>query len=159
MKLRATALVTTLLGLALLLSAQQPVDHTSSINKLKFMTGNWTTTQGNTTIEEYWTQPSAGTMLGMGRTIAGDKTVFFEYLRIETRATGLVYVAHPKAGAGTDFKLKSITDNEVVFENPEHDFPKRIIYKPSAEGNLTARVEGNPGDTEKAETFEYHRIK
>lgn len=159
MKLRATALVTALLGLALLLSAQQPAsDDTSSISKLKWMTGNWTTTQGNTTIEEYWTQPSAETMLGMGRTIAHGKTVYFEYLRIETRATGLVYVAHPKAGPGTDFKLKSITNSEVVFENPEHDFPKRIIYQPTPDGNLTARVEGNPGDKEKAETFEYHRI-
>ena len=45
-------------------------------------------------------------MLGMSRTVAGDKTVEFEYLRIEQRADGIYYVAHPKARCpGTDFKL------------------------------------------------------
>ncbi len=45
-------------------------------------------------------------MMGVSRTVAGDKTVEFEYLRIEQRADGIYYVAHPKARCpGTDFKL------------------------------------------------------
>jgi hypothetical protein len=144
---------------ALFLSAwQSSVRGTNSIDTLSWISGSWTTTQDGATIEEHWTRPAAGTMIGMGRTIAGGKTAFFEYLRIETRGADLVYVAHPKARPGTDFKATRIADDEVVFENPQHDFPKRIIYKRTADGNLTARVEGDPTDKEKAETFSYKRM-
>jgi len=110
-------------------------------------------------VEEYWTQPRAGTMIGMGRTVAGGKTVFFEYLRIESRPDGIFYVAHPKGRPGTDFKVVRMDDREVVFENPQHDCPKRIIYRKNENGSITARVEGNAGDKEKSEEFHYERMK
>jgi Domain of unknown function (DUF6265) len=156
MKLRLPALIL-LVAATISLFAQFP--SSADIEKLRWMSGSWITTQGGTTIEEHWTQPAAGTMLGMGRTVAGNKTAFFEYLRIETRGADLVYVAHPKARPGTDFKASRVTEDEVVFENPQHDFPKRIIYKRTPAGNITARVEGDPGDKEKAETYEYKRMK
>jgi hypothetical protein len=128
------------------------------IEQLKWMSGGWKNTRGSTVTEEHWTQPAAGTMIGMGRTIAGEKTVFYEYLRIESRRDGIFYVAHPKARAGTDFKMVRGDDHEIVFENPQHDFPKRIIYRRAPDGSMTARVEGNPGDKEKAEEFHYTRM-
>lgn len=97
-------------------------------------------------------------MLGMSRTVAGDKTVEFEYLRIEQRADGIYYVAHPKARCpGTDFKLTHASATEAVFENPQHDFPKRIIYKKTANDGLTASIDGGEGT--KAMSFAYRRIK
>ena len=83
--------------------------------------------------------------MGVSRTIAGDKTVEFEYLRIEQRADAIYYVAHPKARCpGTDFKLTRATTTEAVFENPQHDFPKRIIYRKTDDG-LTASIDAGEG--------------
>ena len=97
-------------------------------------------------------------MLGMSRTVAGDKTVEFEYLRIEQRADGIYYVAHPKARCpGTDFKLTRASATEAVFENPQHDFPKRIIYRKTGDDSLTATIDG--GENTKAISFAYRRIK
>jgi hypothetical protein len=91
-------------------------------------------------------QPAGGTMLGMSRTVASDKTVEFEYLRLEKRGNDIYYVAHPKARSpGTDFKLTRLTAQEAVFENPQHDFPKRIIYRKYADGSLTASIDGGEG--------------
>ncbi len=43
------------------------------------------------------------------------------------------------------FKLLRISETEVVFENPTHDFPQRIIYRKRDPG-LWARIEaGEPG--------------
>jgi hypothetical protein len=43
--------------------------------------------------------------------------------------------------------------NEVVFENPEHDFPQRIIYRLIANGKLLGRIEGVVDGTERSADF------
>jgi hypothetical protein len=95
----------------------------------------------------------------VSRTVAGDKTVFFEYLRIETRPDGVYYVAHPKARPGTDFRLISVKGQVATFENPAHDFPKRIIYRRNEDGSLTARIEGDGTEKEKPQDFLYKRAR
>jgi hypothetical protein len=113
---------------------------------LSWISGDWQTAPGGRRqIEEHWTAVAGGSMMGVSRTIAGDKTVEFEYLRIEQRADGIHYVAHPKARCpGTDFKLTSGSATEAIFENPQHDFPKRIIYR-KTEGGLTASIDAGEG--------------
>jgi hypothetical protein len=67
-------------------------------------------------------------------------------------------VAHPKARCpGTDFKLTRASATEVVFENPQHDFPKRIIYRKGADDSLTASIDGGEGS--KAMTYVFKRMK
>ena len=113
---------------------------------LSWMSGDWQTAAGGRTqIEEHWTAAAGGSMMGVSRTVAGDKTVEFEYLRIEQREDGIYYVAHPKARCpGTDFKLTRASATEAVFENPQHDFPKRIIYRKTDDG-LTASIDAGEG--------------
>lgn len=137
----------------------QAAVQTPTLADLSWMVGDWQTAPGGRAqIEEHWTQAAGGTMIGMGRTVAGDKTVEFEYLRIEQRADGIFYVAHPKGQSpGTDFKLTRASATEVMFENPQHDFPKRIMYRKGADDTLTATVDG--GEASKAQTFSYRRMK
>ena len=132
---------------------------TPTLADLSWISGNWQTAPGGRRqIEEHWTQAAGGSMMGMSRTVAGDKTVEFEYLRIEQRADGVYYVAHPKARCpGTDFKLTRASATEAVFENPQHDFPKRIIYRKTGDDGLTATVDAGEGS--KAISFVYQRIK
>jgi hypothetical protein len=128
---------------------------------LAFLAGSWVTDAGPMRIEEQWLCPGPDTMIGMGRTVsvAKGKTVFFEYLRIEARADGLVYVAQPKGGPATEFRLVRLEARAAVFENLAHDFPKRIVYTRGADGGLTARVEGDATDGEKAEEVAYRPAK
>ena len=132
---------------------------TPALADLAWITGSWQTEPGGRRqIEEHWTGAAGATMMGMSRTVAGEKTVEFEYLRIEQRADGIYYVAHPKARCpGTDFKLTRASANEAVFENPQHDFPKRIIYRKGAGDSLTASVDGGEGT--KAISYAYRRMK
>lgn len=132
---------------------------TPTLADISWISGDWQTERGGRRqIEEHWTTVAGASMLGMSRTVAGDKTVEFEYLRIEQRADGIYYVAHPKARCpGTDFKLTRASATEAVFENPQHDFPKRIIYRKIADDALTASIDGGEGS--KAMSFAYRRIK
>ncbi|HEX3248679.1 MAG TPA: DUF6265 family protein [Pyrinomonadaceae bacterium] len=132
---------------------------TPALADLAWIAGAWQTQLGGRRqIEEHWTQAAGATMLGMSRTVAGEKTVEFEYLRIEQRADGIYYVAHPQARCpGTDFKLTRASATEAVFENPQHDFPKRIIYRKGADDSLTASIDGGEGT--KTISFAYRRMK
>ena len=128
------------------------------IEDLAWLSGDWETAPGRMRIDEHWTKVAGGSLIGMSRMVAGDRTVFFEYLRIETRGADIFYVAHPKAKSpGTDFKLVKLGAQEAVFENPTHDFPKRIIYRKNADGSLTARIEGDGSEKEKPQEFNYRR--
>ncbi len=125
------------------------------LSDLSWLSGRWQTAAGGRVqIEEHWMAPAGSSMLGMSRTVAADKTVEFEYIRVEQRADGIYYVAHPKARCpGTDFKLTGLTGVQAVFENPTHDFPKRITYQKGSDGSLTASVDGGAGT--KAMKFAY----
>ena len=134
----------------------QPAPAKQSIAGLEWMSGDWQTTRDRAQVEEHWTKPAAGTMLGMGRTIVGDRTAEFEYLRIEQRGDEIYFVANPGARCpGADFKLTRLSEQEAMFENPQHDFPKRIIYRKNVDG-LVATVDGGEGT--KAQTFAYQRM-
>lgn len=129
---------------------------TFKIEDLAWISGDWETGGGRMQIDEHWTKVAGGSLFGVSRTVAGERTVFFEYLRIETRGADIFYVAHPKARTpGTDFKLVKLRGQEAVFENLAHDFPKRIIYRKNADGSLTARIEGDGTGKEKPQEFQY----
>ena len=149
------SVLVTLVMLVLTINAST---QTSTLADLAWIAGAWQTEGGRRQTEEHWTQAAGATMLGMSRTIAGEKTVEFEYLRIEQRAEGIYYVAHPQARCpGTDFKLTRATATEAVFENPQHDFPKRIIYRKGADDTLTASVDAGEGT--KTISYAYRRMK
>ncbi len=147
-----------LLIATLILSANLTIQ-TPSIADVSWIAGDWQTVPGGRRqIEEHWTKAAGGSMMGISRTVAGDKTVEFEYLRIEQRSDGVYYVAHPKARCpGTDFKLTRASATEAVFENPQHDFPKRITYRKTGDDGLTASIDGGEGS--KAMSFTFQRIK
>ena len=87
-------------------------------------------------------KPAGTSMIGAGRTVKNGKTTDYEFLRIEQREDAIYYIAKPRANAQeTAFKLKTWSGNDFVFENPEHDFPQRILYKVNG-NSLAARIEG-----------------
>ncbi len=61
-----------------------------SIDSLGWMCGTW---EGFAESLESWMAPRDGLMLGVNRTLRVGKTPFFEFLRIEERPDGIVFVA------------------------------------------------------------------
>ncbi len=77
-----------------------------------------------------------------GQEMNGAKLDFHEYLRIEQRKDGLVYVAQPMGRKETHFRLTKENKNTLVFEKSEHDFPNVIEYQKRDDGSLCVRVSG-----------------
>jgi hypothetical protein len=121
-------------------SAQPPA---ASIDSLSWMAGAWTGKMGRAGIEEHWIPPAGKTMMAVARTVVGDRTVAFEFLRIEQRPDAIVYIAQPGGRPPTEFRLTASTPTSATFENPQHDNPKVIRYTKEGEGTLIAEIEGD----------------
>jgi len=97
-----------------------------------------------------------GAMLGVSRSVnTSGKMVAFEYLRVVERDGGLVYVAQPGGTTATEFVLTELTPSRAVFDNPRHDYPKRIVYELSTDGALSATIGYMKGGTPRR--FEFKR--
>lgn len=104
-------------------------------------------------------KPGGDTMLGISQTVAGDKTLEFEFMRIGQEAGGEIYfIAKPSRQSETRFKLIKSSASEVVFGNPAHDFPQRVTYRLGEDGSLLGRIEGRSNGQEKAVDFLMKRI-
>ena len=139
------------------LTAQAPA--AGSLDTLAWLGGCWAQTRPDGLIEEHWMKPSGGTMLGMGRTVRGGKTIEFEFLQIREMNGKLAYVAKPSGQAESTFPVKSLTDSEVVFEDLAHDFPQRVIYRRQADGAVHARVEGTRNGQTRGVDYAYKRCQ
>ena len=96
-------------------------------------------------------------MLGISRTVKGERLVEFEFVLLRERDGTLVYVAHPSGQPGGEFPLKHVDDDSVTFENTAHDFPQRIGYRRRGD-RLDAWIDGTlDGRNQRAE-FPYARV-
>ena len=114
---------------------------TATLGDLAWMAGHWTSPpQAHPASEELWLPPRGGIMVGVNRTMTSADQASFEYLRIEQRPGGVVYVASPGGAPPTEFRLTQASATSATFENPEHDFPKRLVYRREGDA-LVARVD------------------
>ena len=129
----------------------------ASVDELAWLAGTWTSEHRGVVMEEHWTEPRGGIMLGLHRDLPPGKKAFFEFLRIEEAAGGLVYHASPRGAPPTPFRMTSLEERKVVFENPDHDYPKRILYWLDDEDVLHARIEGS--SPEQASEWRWRRAR
>jgi hypothetical protein len=129
----------------------------TALRGLAFLEGTWRAQIGDATTEEVWTAVSGGTVVGIGRVVSGERTLFFEWMFIASSGDEVVLWAFPRGGEPVPFRLVEQHEGDVVFANPGHDFPKRMRYR-SEEGGavLFARVEGD--DPADAEEFRWQRV-
>jgi hypothetical protein len=104
--------------------------------------------------------PRAGFALGSMRTVRGDSMVVeYHQLRIFQRGGHAVYHAAPSGQTPAEFEAKTTSDSMVVFENPAHDYPQRIIYRKRGTDSLVARIEGDMNRQSRAVDFPSVRVQ
>ena len=125
--------------------------------RLAWMEGRWVGEKDGVVMEERWTAPLGGALLGVHADVKAGRLVSWEFLRIDTTGEGTFYFASPRSAPPTPFKLLELGGERVVFENKDHDFPQRILYWLDAAGALHARVEGSRGGRALSEEWAWTR--
>lgn len=131
----------------------------SSVESLAWLAGCWQPEKGDAGSGEHWLAPAGGTMLGVSRTVRNGKTVEFEFMQLRTNAEGkLVFIALPSGQQETTFVASTVTEDSVTFENPQHDFPQKVIYWLQSKGRLVARIEGTRDGKVRGVDFPMKRV-
>jgi hypothetical protein len=145
------------LSILLLIAALVPAAPPSSVQDLAWMSGCWASIDGEAGSGETWTAPAGGTLLGVSRTVKRGRTVAHEFMQIrETGAGQIAFIALPSGQSEASFPLVRLSGQEAVFENPQHDFPQRVIYRRDGD-LLTGRIEGRIGGEAKKIDFPMER--
>jgi Domain of unknown function (DUF6265) len=128
----------------------------SGVEQIAWLQGCWQSVSGDRVVEEQWTAPRAGSMLGTGRTVRGDTLVEYEFVVVRERGERLVYLAHPSGQPSAEFVSTTASPSEVVFENAQHDFPQRVGYQRQGT-DLAAWIEGTRDGQTRRIDFHYRR--
>lgn len=159
MSQRCLTLALSLLATTTCFAPDAPVAK-ARVDSLGWLAGTWETQSSSRNVTEHWMPPAGGTMLGLSRTVAGGRTVEYEFLLLREDADGgLSYIAKPSRQAEAAFKLIKVTGTELVFENPTHDFPRRILYTLKSATNLVAAIEGTKNGQSRRIEFNYTRAR
>lgn len=147
-----------LIAVAVLGLGASSTDPGARVTQVAWLAGCWEQAAGPRLVEEQWTRPRGGLMLGSGRTVRADTLVEYEQTRIFERGGRLVYGANPSGQAPAEFESIELSDSSVTFENPTHDFPQRVIYRRRGADSLIGRVEGTHGGKVRGVDFPYARV-
>ena len=129
--------------------------------RLAWLQGCWRIDAGNRIVEEQWSAPRGGTLLGSSRTVRDGKTIEHEFVIVREAPDGrLAYEVSPSGRPPTVFTSISLDDAGVVFENLQHDFPQRVAYRRKG-AELLAWIEGPaknaPGQLRRIE-YPYRKV-
>jgi len=123
------------------------------VGQLDWLSGQWRTEiQAQEWTEELWSGSEGGALVGVSRTIRGDRTHFFEFMRIAVDEQGPAFFASPAGRAAVRFPMVEAGQNFVAFESAAHDYPQRIVYRRDGD-TLTATISLADGSRAHSWTF------
>jgi hypothetical protein len=138
-----------------------PVD-VNSLSALAWLEGCWRGTVNQREFLERWLPLRGGMMIGVSHNVMQDKTLDYDYLRLEPRVDGIHYFAVQPGKTPADFRLTKATTDErgtqFVFANSVDEFPQQIVYHRGAEGWLYATIEGKVAGEARTVTFPMRRV-
>ena len=132
---------------------------TDPMESVSWLVGTWERHSKKGPRYETWRRDAAGNLRGMGFAVSNGDTTKMEGLRLLAEDGFLVYVADVAENAGeVFFPIIAQSDSMLVFENLDHDYPKRIVYMRIGTDSLDVYTEdANIG--EKRIWFRFRRIQ
>jgi uncharacterized protein YciI len=112
----------------------------SQSNFPDFLQGTWK--MENKEVYEQWDRLNENSLKGFSYSLKNGQMTVSEYLDIYQVKTNIIYTAtvlNQNQGKGISFKLTQ-TGDTYTFENPKHDFPKKITYQKISETELFVEV-------------------
>lgn len=115
----------------------------SNLDPARWLLGQWAAESGDKRVLETWREVSATTFEGSGVTTTRTDAAVVdgEDLRLVAMLDAVFYVAkvahnpYPVA-----FRMTVCEAGRLVFENPTHDFPRRLVYTMQPDGELEVTV-------------------
>ena len=132
------------------------------LEQVAWLLGEWRNNTPRGVLYEAWRVKDDSTYTGRSCFVVGQDTVSSEVVELGVRGGALLYiptVRDQNEGQPVTFKETQVSDKEMIFENPAHDFPQRITYTQINPDSLVAVISGMQGEKEKSVQFPMKRVK
>ncbi|MFC5270518.1 DUF6265 family protein [Adhaeribacter terreus] len=130
------------------------------IDKASWLAGTWQNKSEK--MFETWKKVSDTEFAGKSYMLRKNDTLVFETIRLIQKLEGLAYipkVRNQNKNQPVEFLQKKVTETELVFENPKHDFPQVIAYKLINPDSLVAEISASKNGKVRKQTFAMKRLK
>ena len=144
------------LSVSLLLFSCTNNSKNEKIKATEWLIGQWKNTSEEGILTENWTKPNDSTLTAGSFFIKEKDTLHFETIRLIEKEGDLMYETTIK-GQNNDkpilFPLLSETENELVFENLQNDYPQKIKYQRNSKSGITISISGTQSKKIVSEQF------
>lgn len=138
-------------------------EKTLKLKNAEWLLGNWGSTSPEGRWVENWKKINDTVFNSESYFIVNEKDTVFGETVVLSQVKGNVdfTVSVPKQNdeKPVRFDMTGMTDKEMVFENPVHDYPTKIVYTEPVKDSLVAIIYGKKDGKDKSETFKMKRIK
>lgn len=134
----------------------------NDIKKAEWLIGTWENKTPKGSVYETWNKISDTEFAGKSYIVKEKDTIVFENIRLVQEQDGLFYipiVKNQNGGLPVRFATKTISETQLVFENPQHDFPQIISYTKITSDSLIAEISGTKNGQERRQIFSMKRVK
>ena len=124
--------------------------------------GKWENLTETARFEEIWSKVNDSTFLGESVVIIARDTVFYEKMDLFQKNDSLILkisVKDQNKEKPVSFYLTKSNNNQLIFENPKHDFPNKIVYNKINSDSIVATIEGIKNGKTQSEAFPMKRTK
>jgi hypothetical protein len=115
------------------------------MEQASWLKGTWENTMPEGRLSEKWEKINDSLYKGQSFFIKDKDTLHYETINFYQKNGKLIYEPTVKGqnnDASVSFKLTKITDSLLVFENPAHDYPQKIVYRRITDDSLAAEISG-----------------
>lgn len=129
--------------------------------KDNWLLGTWKHQDGSTTLLEQWKKKDQHSFHGTGLFMKGSDTLSQELLELKLIDKHWHYcskVSNQNDGKSICFKLIEQSEQHLIFENQQHDFPQIIHYSRPTKDSLIAKIAGTKKGQFKEVTFSFQRL-
>lgn len=155
-----TKCLSTLLGFIILCGWS--VQQTNTIEKAEWLIGTWENKTPGGSIYETWIKTNHKKLSGKSYILKEKDTIVFETIELVQQEGNLFYIPTVKnqnGGLPVRFAARKISENQLIFENKQHDFPQTISYMKTGTNSLLAEISGSKNGKERNQIFSMKRIK
>ncbi len=147
--------------------AEDMPNTSSKLEAFRWLTGTWVG-KDNPDLYEVWTDPIDDAMIGIFRWTKKNKLWMTEHLSITVDEGVPVFrlrhfardmVAWEDKNGALTYPLTSATNNEIIFENPKRDHPRRFIYRRISHDSYSVTLAGGGNAKDDSDVFEFQRVK
>jgi hypothetical protein len=150
------------LSVSLLLFSCTTTSKNEKLKATEWLIGQWENTSKEGVVTENWSKPNDSTLVAGSFFIKEKDTLHFEKIALKEKEGDLVYETTIQ-GQNNDkpisFPLISETENELVFENLQNDYPQKIKYQRNSKTTITIFISGTQTKKVVSEQFNMTKIK